>query len=166
MEYRMLIRINSRKGVAPLAIGAALCLLFACRNSTTPRSVTYILPNDTLGHWKIITNCDRLAQSIPATGPIVINVPMDGVVCVNDESYLRAFHKVTAQYQNGTIIPNSVSQSNSKVKLFLLGNVAYNNNAPADWFLIGTDEEYQLWLEERKEPKPGLRQIADGVNNE
>jgi hypothetical protein len=113
----------------------------ACAASEpTAKTYRFLLPDGYRGALKLKTDSEADQPQKNPDEIYLINVPQDGVVRMRSLSGFGKWHKVSAQYLDGTFIPHGVGE----MPLDAVGFFSLWTDADGQTFyLIGTRAEYE-----------------------
>ena len=101
--------------------------------------IHYILPNGYHGIVKVVIDDSNGVSPKRSKGRYVYVVPEDGILTsAKNYPFLRSY-SMTAQYSDGSEIPNGFDASSSEVALRRL----FNDKDKVLWLLVGTESEAQ-----------------------
>ena len=130
-------------------------LLFnqGCRYGTL--QIQYIFPDGFKGPAVIRVNqnggipaCD--VPWLPRTQLCVLQFPSSGVLNIQDGSPGEQWHRASARYTNGSVIPvpdaaSGVTVSKNEIALWAIGSVQNGE----DWLFVGTEDEFRKFRDEK-----------------
>jgi hypothetical protein len=120
---------------AILTLVAAL-FLFGCDDSGPP--VHFSLPQGFHGVFQVTVDKERGSRIVKSNGTLVITVPTNACVTVDDGNFMYRWHKETAGYPDGTLITAEAFTTNTVA----LRGVSSQNNT--NFWIIGNDREYRI----------------------
>lgn len=132
-----------------VALLAAIMLGIALLSFYENRSVNihYIIPNDYRGPLKIVGDGDDAGGYSLDKGRHVYRFPRSGVLHVKTTWPMNAWHRVTAQYENGARIywvepppPNS-----DAIRVAELGGSGEGGGLTAYWEVVGDVKQVKHW---------------------
>jgi len=124
-----------RSVCTPTLLGFAL-LLSGCDRAGPP--VRYILPAGFRGVFQISVDSEHGSELVKSNGMLLVVVPADGKVVVQDDSFLTRGHSETAVYPDGSMV--SEAFDTNIVALRDVGNDLQHHS----WLLVGTDREFRI----------------------
>lgn len=116
-------------------LGFAL-LLSGCDRSGPP--VRFMLPEGFRGVFQISVDRDHGSELVKSNGMLLVVVPADGKVVVQDDSFLIRWHSQTAVYPDGSMVSEAFDTN-----VVALRNVGYDLHHHS-WMLVGTDREFRI----------------------
>jgi hypothetical protein len=126
-----------------LVILVGLMGMISCsREDAQVVDVEFILPKSYLGAFKVIEDKKEGIEALPINNKLSLKVPVNGILRVKNLKPIREWHKPSARYSKGGLIPFGIADMDDKKDVCFFNLWTESNGAT--YYFIGEKKDFLI----------------------